>query len=61
MIGPTLVVESVIPSHSVLFGSGRPLHTTQRLKPEQYAANVEEVKAKEVLRDMLTKTHRLLH
>lgn len=61
VIGPTLQVEWSVPSHSVLVGSGRVLAGTQRHKPEQQAANIEEIKAKEVLRDMLTRTHRLLH
>ena len=60
IVGPTLKVESEVPSHSVMFG-GAARGVTQRLRPQQEQANIEAMQAKGTqLRDMIAKTHRLM-
>jgi dynactin-6 len=60
-IGPMLVIQWPIANATVLYGGARALHATQRYRADLKAANIDDISAKESLREMLSKTHRLIH
>lgn len=60
LIGQGVVVDAPITADgTILYLSNG--QVCQRRRADQLAANFEEIKAKDVLRDMLSKTHRTLH
>ena len=61
VVGAALRVEWSVGSGIVLSSGGSSGGVVSRRRPAQLQANLEEVKAKDVLRDMLAKTHRLVH
>jgi len=75
VVSAGLEVDGTLDDETVLYGSpslassashpstpsARVLGVCQRVKRGQLESNLDEVRPKEILRDMLSKTHRILH
>jgi dynactin-6 len=61
VVGPAITIDAPLTDGTILYGSASTANIAQRRRADQFAANIEDIKPKEILREMLSKTHRILH